>query len=164
MHVGYRHHSLFRRHWNFYVALQVLIFIKVILFYIFLGHGVSYAGQPMWLDLPFIGIPVFGNPIHVFDYIFHQLMHALIFVWVFLLAKHIRKIEWKNLALLFLVAVVLHNIGYWLTASHPSLAFSVRDFLVDYASLWVFFGLARFGLKVLPQVGRFNVPVLEPAR
>src|SRR5690606_773805 len=98
-------------------------------------------GQPVFLDLPFIAIPVFGNLIHVWDYFFHQIMHVSIAVWVFLYAKHVKKIILHEMILLFLIAVVLHNIGYWLTRSHTSWAFSARDFLVDFTALWIFFAL-----------------------
>lgn len=133
----------FLKDFKFYVLIQVLIAVKVAIFFLAFGHGVSYGGQPVWIDLPFVAVPVFGNVAHVFEYAFHQSMHVLIALWVFLLARRVKHVNVFGLSVLFLIATVLHNVGYWLTFSHSSLAFSVRDFGVDFVSLWIFFLVFR---------------------
>ncbi len=148
----------FLRDWMLYVSVQLLIFIKTVWFIFWFGHGISYFGQPVLLNLPFVAVPVFGSPIHVFDYIFHQLMHGLIAFWVFLLAKHVQKIKWKELVALFFVATVLHNVGYWLTRAHPSWAFSFHDFWFDFFALWVFFFIFYAAIRLVPQSKKWEIP------
>lgn len=157
---GYAH-ALFRRHWYFYVAIQFLIFIKVLAFYPVFGHGISYFGQPLAWDIPFAALPVFGNWIHVLDYFFHQAMHLSIALWVFLVAKHVKRIDIFSYALLFVLAAVLHNAGYWITAAHPNWNYSVLDFFIDYVSLWFFLAFFRFLMAVLPALRNVKIPFLE---
>ncbi len=153
--------KLFVRDFMFYTAIQATIFVKVIIFVAVFGAGISYAGQPLALDLPFIAMPVFGNTIHAFDYFFHQLMHVLIFFWMFLLAKHVKAFKPLELALLFLLADVMHNIGYWLTYSHPSVAFSIRDFFTDYVALWLFFLLCAALVNFVPFVKKIKLKYFD---
>ncbi|MEK6901962.1 MAG: hypothetical protein AABX02_00035, partial [archaeon] len=133
--------ATFRRDWMLYVAIQLVIFIKVVLFFIFFAKGVSYGGQPLAVDLPFVAMPVFGNLFHIWEYLFHQIMHVLIAFWVILLVKHTKKFDVKQTAKLFVIATILHNVGYWVTGSHPSWLYSLRDFATDYVALWGFFTL-----------------------
>lgn len=161
---GYKTHNLFLRDWMFYVTVQAVIFIKVVAFYTMFGHGISYFGQPLMLNVPFMAVPVFGNLYHVWEYFFHQLMHIFILFWTLLLAKHIVKVDWLALGKLFFIAVVLHNIGYWFTFSHPSLIFSLRDFATDFVALFLFFALFRLGFKLVPQSKKWTIPLFDEVK
>ncbi len=139
--------------WNdfrFYVLIQLLILVKVVLLFFWLGQGISYRGQPTFINLPFIAVPAFGSIIHVLDYAFHQLMHVSIALWVFLLAKHMHQFKPFSIFRLFLVASLLHNVGYWITKSHPSWAYSLQDYVTDFVALWAFFGLFWLAMKFFP--------------
>jgi hypothetical protein len=158
---GYKTHALFLRDWMFYVTIQALIFVKVVAFFSLFGHGVSYYGLPLVLDVPFAAVPLFGNLFHVWEFFFHQIMHVLILFWTLLLAKHIVKVNWATLGKLFFVAVVLHNVGYWFTASHPSLLFSAKDFVTDFVALALFFALFRLGFKLVPASKKWAIPLFD---
>ena len=160
-HFGYNHKELFLRDWLWYVGVNAVLFFKVVLFFFVFGHGISYYGQPIYLDVPFASVPVFGSLVNILDYFFHQLMHLSIAVWVFLVAKHARRIDLVSYALLFALASFLHNVGYWLTASHPSWAYSVMDYFIDYFSLWFFLVLFRVLMWAVPALRKVRVPFLE---
>ncbi len=158
---GYSSKQSFLRDWMFYVSIQVIIFIKTVIFFFLFGHGISYVGQPVVANLLFVALPVFGNPVHVGDFLFHQLMHVLIAVWVLLLAKHVKKVDWFELGVLFFIATVLHNVGYWLTRAHPSWAYSFRDFGVDFVALFIFFIIFRLGLALVPVSRKWKIPYFD---
>ena len=159
--VGTPRHE-FWRDFRFYVFIQALIWVKTIIFFFFFGRGLSYHGQPVVLNLPFIALPFFdGNPIFIADYAFHQLMHISIALWVFLLAKHLKEFKPFSLAKLFFVAVVLHNISYWLTRSHTSLAYSLKDFVQDYIALWMFLFFFMLLLRYFPKLQKIRIPFFE---
>jgi hypothetical protein len=151
----------FFRDWMFFVSIQAIIFVKVVAFFIFFGHGISYYGQPIALNIPFITMPVFANLVQVWEYFFHQLMHALIAVWMFLLVKHMKVFDGKGLVKLFFIATILHNVGYWFTAAHPSISFSIRDFLTDYLALVVFFGIFWVMVKLFPALKKWKIPFFD---
>lgn len=151
----------FVRDFAFYLSIQVLIWIKVLFTFLLFGMGIAYSAQPVLIHLPFVFVPVFQNSFQVWEWLFHQVMHVSIALWVFLLAKHMRKIKFFEIATLFLVAVVLHNIGYWLTSAHPSLVYSANDFLLDYAALWGFFIFFVLAVRLIPALKKIRVPVLE---
>jgi hypothetical protein len=151
----------FWKDYRFYSVIQVLIWIKVTLFFFFFGRGISFAGQPILINAIVTVIPQFGNMLHVGDFIFHQLMHLLIAGWVFLLAKHVKRVNPLELSALFLVADVMHNVGYWLTFSHPSSLYSVMDFISDFFTLWVFFGLFYGLLSRWPWLRSIRIPFFD---
>ncbi len=153
--------TIFKRDFMFFFTVQLVIFIKVIIFFSFFGHGLSYYGQPLAWDIPFAPLPIFGNMINVWDYFFHQAMHILIALWVFLLVKHLRQFHFNEWGFLFLIATIIHNAGYWLTSSHPSWLFSVRDFLIDYFSLWGFFLVFLLILKWFPSIKKWRIPYFD---
>jgi hypothetical protein len=153
--------SIFKRDFAWYLSIQVVIWVKVLFTFFLFGVGIAYSSQPVLIHLPFVFVPAFGNSFHVWEWVFHQIMHVGIALWVFLLAKHVQKIKWIELASLFLVAVVLHNIGYWLTSTHPSLEFSARDFLLDYFALWGFFLFFLAMIHFLPRVRKMKIPFFE---
>ena len=153
--------DIFRRNFLFYSSIQLIILFKVIIFFAWFGSGISYAGLPVYLDVPFASIPFFENNVQIWEYVFHQLMHVLIAVWVFLLAKNMKVFDAGSVAALFFIAVVMHNIGYWVTATHSSWLFSVNDFITDFVSLWVFFIAFHLLFRVSPAARKWSVPFLE---
>lgn len=155
--------ATFQRDWLYYVAIQMLIFVKVVLFFIFFGHGISYFTQPLALNIPFVAMPVFGNLIMVWEFLFHQIMHVLIAFWVLLFVKHMKRFNAWETAKLFFIATILHNVGYWFTATHPSWLFSARDFLTDFAGLWIFFTLFWVLLKIVPALKKVKIPHFDSA-
>lgn len=152
---------VFRRDFTFYVGIQVLIWIKVLLAFYFIGKGITYSGLPLVVQLPFVGVPAFQFVYQIPEYVFHQVMHLCILLWVFLLAKHVQKINMHEIAVLFFIATVLHNVGYWLTKAHPSLLFSVKDFITDYLALWVFLAGFLLLLRIFPRLKKIIIPLVE---
>ncbi len=152
----------FWKDFRFYVLIQLLIWIKTIIFFFVFGKGLSYQGQPTLVNIPFIALPFFdGNPIFILDYAFHQSMHLSIALWVFLLAKHMKEFKFFSMAKLFFVAVILHNVSYWLTRSHASLAYSIKDFIQDYIALWMFWLLFLLVLRVFPRLRQHKLPLFD---
>lgn len=158
---GYKSEKLFLKDWMFYVTVQALILVKVLVFFFLFGHGTAAFGQRFVLNLPLIGVPVFSSPIIVWEFFFHQLMHVFILFWVVLLAKHMVKVNWLELGKLFFVAVIMHNVGYWLTFTHESLLYSLKDFATDFIALFLFFALFRLGFKLVPQSKKWTIPLFD---
>lgn len=152
---------VFRRDFTWFVFIQVLIWIKVVFAFFLFGVGITYSGLPVLISVPFAYLPAFAYSFQWGEWVFHQVMHVSIAAWVFLLAKHVRSWRWSEMSFLFLVAVSLHNVGYWLTSTHPSFLFSVRDFLFDYFTLWGFFLFFRWVFRVFPQGAGWKIPFLE---
>lgn len=148
----------FRRDWMFYVAIQILIFVKTVIFFFFFGKGISYAGQPVAINIPFVAVPVFGNLYHVWEYLFHQLMHVFIAVWVFVYVLHIKRFDVAATAKLFFIATILHNVGYWFTNAHSDWLYSLKDFVIDYTSLWAFFTVFCLVTKFYPTIRKWKIP------
>lgn len=147
---------------KYYVSVQALIWIKTIILFLWIGMGVSYRGQPLLLSIPFVALPYYqSNLLFLVDFLFHQLMHVAIALWVFLLAKHMKEFKPFSIAKLFVVAVFLHNISYWLTRSHVSLAYSLKDVLTDYLALWMFLFFFMFVLRFFPQLRKWHIPFIE---
>jgi hypothetical protein len=144
--------STFHKLWIFYIGIQAAIWIKVFLFSVFFGTGISYLGQPSSFEFPLIGFPVFADAVQFLEYGFHQSMHLLIGIWMFLFAKNVKKVIVGEIAVWFFFAVILHNIGYWVFRAHPSLAFSAFDFISDYLFLWFFFILFKYGFPKIKEM------------
>jgi hypothetical protein len=130
-----------------YMALQVVIWAKCALFFAWFGHGKS---------MPF-NLQDFPADAIQFDFFFHNGVHVLIGVLALLFGASIQKIELRKLAAVALAAaklaaivaaaVALHNVAYWLTATHPSIEYAGFDFARDSVMLFAFV-LAGFLLKV----------------
>lgn len=161
---GYKSRPLFLRDWMFYVTVQAVLFVKVVLFYFLFGHGIAAFRKPIVISLPLFSVPVFGNLYIVWEFFFHQLIHIFILFWVLLLAKHVVKTNWLDLGKLFFAAVVLHNVGYWFTFSHPSWVYSARDFATDFVALFLFFALFRLGFKLVPQSKKWAIPLFDEVK
>jgi hypothetical protein len=153
--------KVFVRDFAFYLAIQILIWFKVVVTFFFFGKGISYFGLPIAVHIPFSSIPYFANAYQVWEWGFHFLMHFFIAAWVFLLVKHLKKTVLHELIFLGGLAVFLHNVAYWFTRSHASWRFSVWDLLVDYSALALFFILFWIVLRVFPSLQKMKIPYLE---
>lgn len=126
-----------------YLFLQIVIWVKSAFFFMNFGHG----------KVLLFSVKDFPPGILVVDYWFHTAMHVLIGLLALLFGRGLEKFELKKILPLIFVAVALHNVGYWLTNSHPNLIYSVTDFVTDSIILtlavWVGY-LSR-------QVGLFSI-------
>ena len=104
-----------------YVVLQVIIWIKCTAFYLLYGAGRVASFNSFLFPTDAIG----------FNFFFHEAMHIAIGVLALLFGKNLKKIEWFKLVAVVFVAVFIHNIAYWLSFSHESLAYSAFDFTSD---------------------------------
>ncbi len=104
-----------------YVALQVIIWIKCAAFYLLYGAG-RVANFNSFL---------FPADAIAFNFFFHEAMHVGIGILALLFGKNLKKIEWIKLIAVIFVAVIIHNLAYWFTWSHASIAYSVFDFASD---------------------------------
>ncbi len=111
-----------------YVALQAVIWVKAAAFFSIFGHGKVFR---FTRDL-------FTQDAIFFDYWFHEAMHVSIGALALAFGFMLEELEWKKFTGFVGVAVVLHNIGYWLTASHPGIEFSAIDYGKDAILLAVF--------------------------
>ncbi len=134
---------LFYNHAAFYALIQVIIWIKVAIFFSLYGHGYFVAGT----FAPFIAPQLFTVPHLLFDYIFHQVMHLLIFVALLLFARRIKQPNNLQLAVFFAVAVFLHNVGYWFTNVFDTLPALLADAALDFAALFILFYLIRVAMQ-----------------
>jgi len=134
---------LFYKHAVFYTVIQIVIWIKVAIFYSLYGHGYFVAGP----FAPFIAPQLLTAPFLLFDYVFHQIMHLLIFLALLLFARRIEKPNNLQLAVFFAVAVFLHNVGYWLTNVFDTLPALFADAALDFAALFVLFYLIRVAMQ-----------------
>lgn len=134
---------LFYKHAAFYTVIQVIIWIKVAIFFSLYGHGYFVAGP----FAPFIAPQLLAVPHLFFDYMFHQTMHVLIFVALLLFARRIEKPNNLQLAVFFSVAVFLHNVGYWFTNVFDTLPALLADAALDFAALFILFYLIRVAMQ-----------------
>ena len=111
-----------------YVLLQIVIWAKSLAFFQWHGFG-RVAGFNRF---------AFSPEAIFFDFVFHEAMHVAIGVLALVFGARLRRLEWAKLALAVAVAVAVHNLAYWFTASHQSLSFSVIDFVSDFAILLAF--------------------------
>ena len=137
---------LFSKHVLFYILIQVVIWIKVAIFYSLYGHGIVLGSFAPFSNPSLLAVFPFN-----FDWAFHQIMHLLIFFALFLFARQVKKPDNLQLAAFFAVAVVLHNVGYWLTAVFSGLSPLIFDALGDFGLLFIFFYLIRIILTT-PQL------------
>lgn len=119
-----------------YVALQVVIWIKCTAFFLLYGAGrVSYFSSYL-----------FPPDAIAFNLFFHEAMHVAIGILALLFGKNLQRIEWAKLAAVIFTAVFIHNLAYWFTNSHISVAYSAYDFASDFVLLFAAV-LAGYALK-----------------
>ena len=111
-----------------YAAIQAAIWAKCALFFLWFGRGKVMQ----------FSIGLFPQNAVFFDYYFHETMHVLIGICALWFGKNIQRFEVPKVAVIVLAAVALHNGIYWLTASHPSHAYSAVDFARDSILLFAF--------------------------
>ena len=132
------------------MALQLAIWLKSIAFFELYGRG----------KVMLFSVAAFPPEARLFDFAFHEITHVLIAIMALAFGKNIGKIGPLNFAEIILIAVVLHNFMYWLTASHPSAIYSILDFASDYVILGAFV-IAGGLLARHPRIRQIKVPMLE---
>ncbi len=138
--------KLFKKHVFLYIAVQVVLWIKVLLFYNFFGQGILMRlSEPFYTLAPFLSPEVFTSNLLVFDYLFHQTVHVAIWVLIAIFAAKAVKLKFKHLLALTLIANVLHNVGYWITNSFTDFDALLLDFVQDGVLLILFF----YALQIL---------------
>lgn len=156
----------FHKNALFYVFLQVVILAKVLVFFALTGRGQTDAlawSPHLFLNpLSFVQAFFSFSALEQFDLLFHQSMHVLIAVSVFVFAKQAAKNNFSELFKIFFAASVLHNIGYWLTRVFPGPGLLLLDFFGDIAALFFFYFLFRFLCKLKP-VSSLRIPFVEAA-
>ena len=105
----------------YYVLLQLVIWAKSAMFFFYFGHGKVLR----------FSVSAFPQNILLIDSIFHTSVHVLIGMMALAFGANIEKLKAKELVVAVFAAVLLHNIGYWFTNSHPGIYYSVYDFAVD---------------------------------
>ncbi|MDP3742124.1 MAG: hypothetical protein Q8R15_02300 [Candidatus Micrarchaeota archaeon] len=137
--------ALFKKHVWFYVAIQVVLWAKVTLFYFLYGQGILLRLiEPAYTLAPLLMPQVFTSGLLILDWLFHNLVHLALGVSIFLFARRVKKINLTELLLMILVADVLHNVGYWFTNSFTSLLSMGLDFVDDFVLMMLFFYLCYF--------------------
>ncbi|MFA4855527.1 MAG: hypothetical protein WC634_03000 [archaeon] len=119
-----------------YVALQVLIWIKCAAFFVIYGAG----------RVTNFNAYLFPPDAVFFNWVFHETMHVAILVLALLFGKNLKRVEWLKLVATVFVAVAVHNVAYWFTNSHSSVAYSAVDFASDSVLLFAAV-LAGYALK-----------------
>lgn len=154
----------FHKNALFYVFLQTVIWAKVLVFFAFIGRGQTNAlgWSPHLFLNPIAFINAFFSfaPLERFDLLFHQTMHVLIAVSVFILAKQVEKNNLFELLKIFFAAAMLHNIGYWLTGVFSNSTILSIDFFGDIAALFLFYSIFRFLCKLKP-ISSLKIPFVE---
>ncbi len=147
----------------FYVFIQVAIWAKVLVYFILLGSGQTVAIHTPHVFLnPLLFFESFlsFNGVERFDLLFHQTMHVLIALCVFLLSKHYFGKKISELFKIFFVAAVLHNVGYWLTNVFASPELLLIDFFGDIFALFFFYYLFRL-VNSFNFIKRLKIPFFE---
>ncbi len=108
-----------------YIAIQVAIWSKCSVFFLLFGHGKV---------LPF-NVSAFPKSALFFDWIFHALGHFAIGVLALLYGFSLKEFRLLHIVPRVFAAVLLHNVAYWFTYSHPTVLYSAVDFGSDSAIL-----------------------------
>lgn len=125
-----------KRVFAFYLLIQIIIWVKVYFFFQWFGYG-QVA----------IRAPYLPQNILIADLLFHQLMHVLIAVAAFVFGKQLHGINEIKLGIIVLVAVVLHNAGYWFTRVYTTPYAIISDFLNDVVLLYSFIVMSHYFAK-----------------
>ncbi|VVC00106.1 Uncharacterised protein [uncultured archaeon] len=111
-----------------YAGLQFIIWAKSVAFFALYGHGkvMIFSSQ------------AFPPEARLFDFIFHETCHVLIGIMALAYGKNMGNPRALEFVATIFAAVALHNAMYWLTASHPNLLYSAKDFAGDFIILGAF--------------------------
>ncbi|HLC93297.1 MAG TPA: hypothetical protein VJH23_06345 [archaeon] len=110
-----------------YISLQIIIWAKCAIFFLLFGHGavgVFNSGS-------------FPQQAILLDYAFHTLAHIAIAILALVYGFLMKGFDILRLSKIVFIAVFLHNLGYWLTFSHPSALYSIADFGRDFLVLFI---------------------------
>ncbi len=119
-----------------YLAVQAVVWAKSLYFFSLYGHGKSAV----------FSLDAFPAEALQFEHFFHNGVHVAIGVVALLFGMNLKRIDCVKLLAIVFIAVGLHNVGYWLTFSHPSPIHSIVDFTRDSLLLLAFI-VAGFSLK-----------------
>lgn len=140
--------KLFKKHVLFYVAIQIVLWVKLAVFYFLYGQGILLRLiEPTYTFAPLLMPQVFTSNLLVLDWLFHQLIHLSLGVMVFLFARRVKALSLGQLFSIVLAADVLHNFGYWLTNSFSSSLEMYLDFVDDFVLMALFIYLFHFLCK-----------------
>ena len=121
-----------------YVVLQVIIWIKCAVFFYLYGNG----------SVTMFNRFLFPANAIAFSFFFHEAMHVAIGILALLFGKNLKKIEWTKLVAVIFAAVFIHNLAYWFTRTHTSIAFSAFDFASD-STILLAAVLAGYALNII---------------
>jgi hypothetical protein len=102
----------------------------------------------------------FSQSVLFVDRAFHEVMHVLILVSVFSFAQALKEFNFLKLFPVMVVAVVLHNVGYWFTRHFPSMELLVLDFFTDLFLLYFFTFLFYFLARKSSLIAGIKIPFL----
>jgi len=143
-----------KKYWRiffFYLLVQIVIWIKAALFFQWFGAGqVSLSNQHL-----------FPSQALLPDWVFHEAMHVLIAVAAFSFGRKLDKINYMKLFLIVLIAVVLHNIGYWLTNVFNTFYGLILDFAMDTIVLFAFIIASNYLAKKYSFFRNLRIPLLH---
>lgn len=135
-----------------YMLLQAVIWIKSAAYFSMFGHGKVLSSSRS----------LFPQEALFFDFLFHEFMHVAIGILALSFGKNFEKLEWLKLVGMIAIAVFFHNVGYWFTASHPNIAYSVIDFIRDTIILLAFVVAGFYLKKPLTKLESFARKHLSP--
>ena len=146
----------------FYIAIQAVIWVKTLIFLFLFGKGRYEYLIDRLIENPFFFVaPLYsGQPVLLVDFIFHQIMHALIAISVFIFAKNAKKFNPISLSPFFALASFFHNVSYWFTNVFGSRSLIAFDFVVDIIFLYFFFYLFRGIVKIF-KLEKLKFPLVE---
>lgn len=127
-----------------YTILQLVIWAKCLVFFYYFGYG----------KVTDFSVAVFSQQVVFIDFLFHEFMHVAIGVLALLFGASFKKIKWKRLWIMVFAAVAMHNLAYWLTVSHSSIAYSAVDFVSDSVLLMIFVVAGSLLEKILPRLNK----------
>lgn len=137
--------KLFKKHALFYVAVQVVLWLKVALFYYLYGQGILLRLiEPSYTLAPLLMPQVFTSNLLIADWLFHTAVHIALGVMFYLFARRAKSIKLVELVPLVLIADALHNVGYWFTNSFSSSLGMALDFVDDFVLMTLFIYLFAF--------------------
>lgn len=138
--------KLFTKHVSFYIAIQIVLWVKLAIFYFLFGQGILLRLlEPQYTFAPFLAPQVFTSNLLVLDWFFHTTVHVALGVMFYLFARRMGKsIKLTELVPLVLAADALHNVGYWFTNSFTSFNGLALDFVDDFVLMTLFIYLFYF--------------------
>jgi len=133
-----------------YVIVQAVLWAKNAVFFFTYGHGKVVREIR----------PIVPSEISVLDFVFHFLVHVIIAVLAIAFGKNLLRFDFFEILTVVAIAVLLHDVGYWLTRSHPGVIYSILDFGLDCALLLSAI-FAGFILSRHKKIAALKIPFIE---